>query len=259
MLLIILILLHRMNTNTVPAVGWFLIEIGRDADLLSRARAEVEAAIIPSPEPGKPEVDIVKLCSSPLMQSIYAETLRLRVALIVTRTPERQDFHAGEWFFPKGNVIALSSRSAAMNPEIWNAGTPHEPHPLDQFWADRFLLYPDDPASGPSKKDLSTRPQLEIQSDRGFKQTAEPRFSMENVAGGWIPYGGGQRICPGRHFAKQEIIGTFATLIMYYDIELLTPKQWEPKPNMKFFPFGGLPPLGKIPFRLRRKRKNGLH
>lgn len=246
--------LDRMNTNAVPAIGWFIIEFCRDALLLSRARAEVEAASIQFPEIGMPEFDIGKLCNSPLLQSVYAETLRLRVALIVTRTPEREEFHLGDWVFPKGRVIALSSRSAAMNPEIWSVGTPGDSHPLDQFWADRFLVYPNDPGSGPSRKDVPMIRKVQRKSDTESKQETGPEFSMDGVAGGWIPYGGGERICPGRHFAKQEIIGSFAMIFKHYDIELLTPGDWVPRPNMKFFPFGGLPPIGKIPFRIRRRR-----
>lgn len=246
--------LNRMNTNAIPAIGWFIIEFCRDASLLSRARAEVETARIPSPADGKPEFDIGKLCSLPLLQSVYAETLRLRVALIVTRTPEREDFHLDEWVFPKARIIALSSRSAAMNPAIWNVGTPKDPHPLDQFWADRFLVYDNDPGSGPSRKHNATIPKTQRKGDTKSEIEEAPRFSMNNVAGGWIPYGGGERICPGRHFAKQEIISSFAMLFTHYDIELITPGDWVPRPNMKFFPFGGLPPLGKIPFRIRRRR-----
>lgn len=248
------LLLNRMNTNAIPAIGWFIIEFCRDAGLLSRARAEVETARIPSPADGKPEFEISKLCSLPLLQSVYAETLRLRVALIVTRTPEREDFHLDEWVFPEARIIALSSRSAAMNPAIWNAGTPSDPHPLDQFWADRFLVYDSDPSSGPSRKDNSTIRTSQRERDAESESEEAPRFSMNNVAGGWIPYGGGERICPGRHFAKQEIISSFAMLFTHYDIELLTPGDWAPRPNMKFFPFGGLPPVGKIPFRIRRRK-----
>ena len=242
-----------MNTNAVPAIGWLIIECCRDSVLLSRARAEVQTACVPSPEPGKPELDIVKLCSSPLLQSVYAETLRIRVALIVTRTPEREDFHIDNWLFPKSEIIALSSRSAAMNPEIWNAGTIADPHPLDQFWSDRFLVYPNDPSSGPSRVHLSATERVSRKTDSASTVGERPRFSMDNVAGSWIPYGGGDRICPGRHFAKQEILGSLALLFKHYDIELFTPKDWVPRPNMKFFPFGGLPPLGKIPFRIRRR------
>lgn len=203
---------------------------------------------------GKPEFDVHKLVGGPLLQSIYAETLRLRVAIMVTRTPEREDFHLGDWVFPKNKIIALSSRTAAMNPNLWNTGFPENPHPLDQFWAERFLVYPDDPASGPLRKQLS----VEEVEQRGFvsvdRSEMAPQFTMEGLAGGWIPYGGGQRICPGRHFAKQEIIGTFAMLFTHYDIELLTPKDFVPTPNMRYFPFGGLPPKEKIPFRIRKRQ-----
>lgn len=243
----------RMNTNAVPAIGWFFIEFCRNRGLLCRARAEVESAHLPLAQQAEPEFDVGKLCNSPLLQSVYAETLRLRVALIVTRTPEREDFHIGEWVFPKAQTIAISSRSAAMNPAMWNTGTADSPHPLEQFWAERFLVYPDDPTSGPSRRDLAVARKHERKPGIESDHKSSPRFSMENVASSWIPYGGGERICPGRHFAKQEIIGCFAMLFQHYDIELLTPKDWTPKPNMKFFPFGGLPPLGKVPFRIRRR------
>ncbi|KAL9608752.1 MAG: hypothetical protein Q9167_006424 [Letrouitia subvulpina] len=248
-------LIFAMNTNTVPAVAWFFIELYRDFNLLSRARVEVEAARRLATEPEQADLDILKLCSSPLLQSVYAETLRLRVALVVTRTPEHEDFRMGEWKFPKSRPIVFSSRSAGMNPQIWNAGTAENPHPLDQFWADRFLVYPNDPESGPSKKDPYFSGKPSSSNRTTGKPEMTPYFSMEKVAGGWIPYGGGQRMCPGRHFAKQEIVGAFAILFLNYDIELLTGQGWEPRPDMRFFPFGGLPPVGTIPFRIRRKKE----
>lgn len=249
-----MVLPDRMNTNAVPAVAWLLVEFYRDQKLLSRAQAEIAVARKPTPGPEQAELDIVKLCSSPLLQSVYAETLRLRVALVITRTPEHEDFHMGEWTFRKNRPIVFSSRSAAMNPEIWNAGTVDDPHPLDQFWADRFLVDPSDPMSGPSRKDPSQDGKTISKHVTLDKHEAKPYFSMEKVGGGWIPYGGGQRMCPGRHFAKQEIIGTFAMLFLHYDIELLTAKDWQPQPDMSYFPFGGLPPVGKVPFRIRRKK-----
>lgn len=142
-----------------------------------------------------------------------------------------------------------------MNPNVWNAGTPENPHPLHTFWADRFLIYPNDPTSGPLRKELAGG----REKSHGESALAEkplemaPRFSMEGVAGGWIPYGGGQRMCPGRHFAKQEIIGTLAMLLTHYEIELWVPKEGVPECDMRFFPFGGLPPTKEIPFRMRRR------
>ena len=142
-----------------------------------------------------------------------------------------------------------------MNPHVWNAGTPENPRPLDTFWADRFLIYPNDPMSGAARKDI-----LSVKENHGGSTTQEkslekiePRFSLEGVAGGWIPYGGGQRMCPGRHFAKQEIIGTLALLLTHYEIELREPAKGVPECDMRFFPFGGLPPTKEIPFRMRMR------
>ncbi len=141
-----------------------------------------------------------------------------------------------------------------MNPDIWNAGGPDNPHPLDTFWADRFLIYPNDPMSGPLRKDVVPVKEHHSESITEEKPLeTEPSFSMEGVAGGWIPYGGGQRMCPGRHFAKQEIIGTLALLLTQYEIELREPKNGVPECDMRFFPFGGLPPTEEMPFRLRKR------
>ena len=142
-----------------------------------------------------------------------------------------------------------------MNPYVWNAGTPETPHPLDTFWADRFLIYPNDPMSGPARKDIlpiQVKDSTSTMEEKSLEKI-EPRFSLEGVAGGWIPYGGGQRMCPGRHFAKQEIIGTLALLLTHYEIELREPTKGAPECDMRFFPFGGLPPTKEIPFRMRRR------
>ena len=250
-------LLWATNSNSIPAACWFLLELIRDSSLLSRVRNEVESALIPSSDPSELQFDIPKLCSGPLLQSVYAETLRLRVALIVTRTPCRSEYKLGDWIFPKNELIAISSRDAGLNEEIWNTGTAEDPHPLDEFWADRFLIYPNDPNSGPLKK--PTPPQQTekssstVTSPSGEDLRESPKFSLEGLSGAWIPYGGGQRMCPGRHFAKQEMIASFALLCTAYDLELLTEPGFKPEVDMTYFPSGGLPPKGKIPFRIRRR------
>lgn len=239
-------LIFAGNTNAVPAAFWFILEAFKDPSLLSRLREEVAHDQRSQSEYSIPDINV--LCGGQLLQSVYAETLRLRVAILVTRAPEHEDFQLGDYIFPKDNIIALSSRTAAMDELLWNAGSTQQPHALDQFWAERFLVYPNDPTSGPLRNKRTG-------GEGNGKAGSEAYFSMEGLSGGWIPYGGGQRMCPGRHFAKQEIIGTFALVSQFFDIELLTPQGFVFEADMKYFPLGGLPPTKRIPFRIRGRKQ----
>jgi cytochrome P450 len=208
------------NSNSIPAVFWSLYEVFRDPFLLSRIRREVDAARLPSADPNVlPHYDLNVLSKLPLLQSVYAEVLRLRTAVLVTRTPERKDFSLGNWIFQKDKLVMASSYTAHHDGNIWNAGTPDDPHPLNEFWAERFLIYPNEPNSGPlrhtkaqhktatpANPNTSELPDIAEEEEKG----REPKFSTDGLAGAWIPYGGGQTLCPGRHYAKQEMLGTLA-------------------------------------------------
>jgi len=193
----------------------------------------------------------VKLGNDPLLQSIFAEVTRLRVVGIIPRYTVGGDFQLGEWSIPEGSFLRLPSRAGAMNKEIWNAGTSEDPHPLDKFWADRFLIYPYDPQSGPLCKDRSP-PRISSTTMEG-ESSEEPRFSLKGLKDVYTPFGDESSLCPGRHFARQEVLSTLARLVLQYDIELDVPGAWEPRMDPAFFPTGTLPPLDKVPFRIRRR------
>ena len=59
-------------------------------------------------------------------------------------------------------------------------------------------------------------------------------------------------MCPGRAFAKNEMLGSFAILSTKFGIELLTSGQ-KIKPDMCFLSVGTMPPKGDIQFRIRRR------
>ncbi|KAL9582018.1 MAG: hypothetical protein Q9203_005665 [Teloschistes exilis] len=236
-------LIFAMNTNAVPAVAWLIIELYRDKTLLSRAQAEVQAAHRPTPGLEQAELDIVKLCNSPLLQSVYAETLRLRVAILLMRTPKREDFHMGQWMFPKCRPILFSSRTAALNPEIWNVGTAQDPRPLEYFCADRFLVSCSDPMSGPSKKDPS-------QSGKASPEIAAPDEQADNSdarqAGRYV-FRHGENSC------RMASVRRESENVPEQAFCKARAEDWVPRPDMRYFPFGGLPPIGKVPFRIRRR------
>lgn len=61
-------------------------------------------------------------------------------------------------------------------------------------------------------------------------------------------------MCPGRHFAKVEMLGTFAMLFSKFELELVSTKNLgDVKPDMTWYPTGTLPPTNKVPFRIRKK------
>lgn len=187
--------------------------------------------------------DITKLTEDALLQSVYAETLRLRVAVLVVRQPTRDNFSLGGWHIKKDETISMSTRNELLDRDFWNAGTQAEPHPLDTFWADRFLVRPEDPRSGPAKE-----PRRRAKAAGGD----EPYFSLDGCTWNWVPFGGGRNLCPGRHFAKREIMLTSAIFLTAYDIELLTDKM--PGPDESVFGFGTMPPNAKVPCRIRPRK-----
>jgi cytochrome P450 len=173
------------------------------------------------------------------------------------RVVVEEDLQLGEWTFPKGSIIGLPSRSGAMNKSFWNAGKKDNPHPVEGFWEERFLIYPNDPRSGPLRKQkglpLSTEQKPKKRPSTLERSSEEPMFSLKGLKSVYTPFGNGPGMCPGRHFAKQKVVCTLAILALYFDIEIQSPKGWEPKMDTSFFLTGALPPKDKVRFRIRRR------
>ena len=200
---------------------------------------------------------------------MYAETLRLRFAGIILRGVE-DDITLGDCFIPQKYAIALSTYHAHRNEESLNSNTVKEPHALNEFWAERFLVYPGNGnaplKSGSKDKHDATISNLESETTTNSSPSStpiaaklndnpivSPHFSTEGLAGAWIPYGGGQNMCPGRHFAKQEILVVFASIVTSFDIDLID--DLPPKVDWRGFGLGMLAPAGKaIRFRIKRRR-----
>ncbi|KAF2753076.1 cytochrome P450 [Pseudovirgaria hyperparasitica] len=225
-------LLFSANANAIFSAIWFLLAIYTDPALEKMVNYEVQNSITQDTAgANKPlALDITGIIDSPLLQSIYAEVLRMRVALVLNRTPDKADYELGGWKFRKGRSITFSTQVAAHNEKAWSVDKPQRvQRPLSQFWAERFLT-----STG--------------------NGSAEKQFSTDGLAGAWIPYGGGVFMCPGRHFAKQEIMGSVAAFSAYYD--LLIPNReagWMPKEDKRFYGLGAMPPGEKIRFRIRKK------
>ncbi|KAA8644975.1 cytochrome P450 [Aspergillus tanneri] len=232
--------------NSIVAAFWTVLEIFQDPALLAKVREEIKTCTTDDPDTS---FDIDRLLQSPLLQSIYAETLRLRVHIFIVRAPKKYNLQIRDWFIPVGKTLLMSSTPAHMDSNVWNTGARDE-HPLDSFWAARFLRMPGNECSGPRKCiGVTNSPSTELKSP---SKTSQTTFAPEDVEGSWIPYGGGPRMCPGRHFAKREIILTAAMMISLFDCEVLTDVR-SLKMDMRGFGFGTLNVVGKVPVRIRRR------
>ncbi|KAI1078088.1 cytochrome P450 [Whalleya microplaca] len=195
-----------------------------DPDLLSRVRAELEEHLPHLSSPSSFEAIGTKQFNGlPLLSSIYAETLRLysNVFLMVASPPDT-DVPLGKWKFPRRSFGLVSTALAHTDKRFWN--TKDDAYPVDTFWADRFLVYREDPESGPIRPEFRADRMNWQQEERNFqdKSRSNPRYSTEGLEGSWLPYGAGVGMCPGRFLSKDVIISTCALLVSEYDIETLT-------------------------------------
>ena len=282
-----LLTLSSANSNSSHAAFWLAYYTLRDTQALYHVREALKPAMAASGE-----IDLDKLCASPYISALYAETLRLRSSSIIMRRVVRADLRFGRWLIPKGSIVGLTGWTTHFDESLWNTGSRTDPHPLTEFWPQRFLAYSNSHQTGPAKSRRWSTAKLPVPvvescipprvadvngpqapsepsaTDEQISQSSflkyprsppamltpppsQPIFTTEGLHGIFLPYGGGQNTCPGRHFAKQEILLTVAALTSYFDIELLGA---ETKESYRFFGTGVLGPKGKTRFRLRRRQ-----
>ncbi|KAI0393195.1 cytochrome P450 [Xylariaceae sp. FL0594] len=247
-------------SNSVPATFLTLWHIFKDPTLLHRIREELREHL------GSTlvrEADYKTLSRLPLLQSVYAEVLRLytNIYVMVSTSSQKkgegeddsgEDVALGRWSLPGGAIALLNSSVAHKDASFWN--TAGGAHPAHSFWADRFLSTRQNPGSGPVNPELRrmwpVNNKKTSSSDDHDHDSSRPCFSSEGLEASYFPYGGGQSICPGRHLAKNVIITTAATMASEFDVEFLTDSlqldKWR-------YGLGLAAPTNDIQFRIRRR------
>ncbi|KAF2122169.1 cytochrome P450 [Lophiotrema nucula] len=232
--------IYGSHHNVTFASFWVAFEVYRNATLLARVRSEISASTSATSSTG---FDVDKLCKSPLLQSIWAETMRLRVHIFNTRNTRNEEHNINNWIIPKNSTVFLTSTPAHMDESEWNTGENNE-YPLDTFWAERFIKYPNNPHSGPMRK---------CATNSGADSEGQPYYYFDaSMVGSWIPFGGGPYKCPGRHFAKREALMLCALLVSNFDIELIGDGD-DVKMDWRTCGLGTLKPDRKIRYRIRKR------
>ncbi|KAM7214655.1 cytochrome P450 family protein [Rhypophila decipiens] len=228
-----------LNANAIPVTTWGLMELAQDSELRQAIREEVEQTYTVDPETGTRVIDAQKLVGLPRLQSVSIELMRMRVSMNVTREVVGPGVKLGGYEIAPGSLLQAPSEIPHYDESIW--GT--EEHPASEFWADRHV------------KRVESE---EVDSKTG-KRKQVLQFEMMGRPSDWFPFGGGQGVCPGRYFAKQEIMLTLATFVSRFDFEFVewlrldgTTSDRPAKNDGKYAGAAGVPPDRDMRLRWRR-------
>ena len=177
--------------NTAPAVFWMLLLTYSCPGLVEELRTEMSAIMTEKTGNGQTtrSLDITSLKSNcPLLASTYQEVLRYR-SMGTSVRQVMEDTVLDQWLLKKGSMVQMPSRVIHKDSAIWGSD-------VEEFKPRRFMK----------------------------TQAAKPQGNKPSAAA-FRAFGGGTTLCPGRHFATNEILAVVTMFVMRYD---MTPSdgQW---------------------------------
>jgi cytochrome P450 len=181
-----------LASNAIPATGWMLLHIldpNADKSIYPRVMAELRSA-----QNADGTLNLPVMFGLPLFQSIFHEVLRLYTDILVARSLE------------KDHVLPISSNRRVLLHKGTLAFAPCWPGQRDSAWSEGHKSA----AAFNHERFLTTDP-----------ETGKDVFTTSGTAGRFFPFGGGKSVCPGRVFAKQEVLAATACVLLGYDIEVV--------------------------------------
>jgi hypothetical protein len=162
--------------------------IFKDPILLQRIRNNIETSF---GHQHLLDIDPNKLTKEPLLSSVYAETLRFYVKTFFMVSSPHVEVNLGRWTLSKGCIGLMNAGVSHMDDTFWNSRNGE--YPVTSFWADRFIIDPKDPQSGPVTslvRESADWVEPRRAGDEKARMSNEPFFSMDGTEGSWFPYGG---------------------------------------------------------------------
>lgn len=175
--------------NTAPTAFWTLFFIYSTPGLLDQVRAEIDSIVIMNSDHQGPirNVDIKGLKERcPLLISTFQETLRYISIGTSVRQVMEDTVLSGQWLLKKNSMVQMPSRIIHKDSSLWGPD-------VDEFNPRRFLKDPEAQKSGSGTK-------------------KRPHAAAVRT------FGGGTTLCPGRHFAMNEILALTAMFVLRYDM-----------------------------------------
>ena len=169
--------------NAVPTCFWLAAHVLSDAELLADLRKEIAPLLkiseVSDDAPRTITMDITRFTQDcPLFISTFQEVLRTAGGLTSAKAVIEDTLIGHGYLLKKGAIVLIPGKVIHNDPAIWGADA-------REFDPRRFL---------------------------GVRH-AESRY-----AGAFRTFGGGATMCPGRHFARTELISFVAVLITAFDV-----------------------------------------
>jgi cytochrome P450 len=210
-------------SNSTPCALWLLYHIFSDETVLAEIRAEVEALLAHDKERiDTLSIDLAKTQTScPLLLSTFQETMRYHTVGPGIRKV-LEDVTIEGWLLKKGSILMIPSTVQHTNISAWGESATIFDHR-------RFVRRP---------------------------EAFQDKPSFNRVA--FRVFGGGHVLCPGRHFASNEILALAAMVVLQFDIVPVKDAKW-PRPTCKNSPItAGFPIIDEdieVEWRLRDPEK----
>lgn len=227
---------RRLNSTTVPNIIWTLLEVLRRPELAQGLASEINHY---SPSQGA-TYNVHAVISSPIVQSIFSETVRLRMASIVTHTTKERLQLDDFWVAPKDTRILIFPHHLSLSTAAWTrARSGSVEKPLDEYWPERFLV---------TNRTGSEARQIQR------KHAAAPSFSMNGLEILNINMGSNVHPFLGSQCSQAIHAATLAVLFSNFEPQLCDPRLFdEVVPLPRDIAFGMLKPLDKIALRIRKR------
>lgn len=171
--------------NTAPAAFWMLLLVYAHPGLVEEIRKEVGSTMAQTLDGLgiTRHIDITTLKSScPLLTSTFQEVLRFRSMGTSVRQVMEDTVLDGQWILKKDSMVQMPSRVIHSDTSLW----------------------------GPDANEFNPR--------RFVRSSGQEKTSVKAPAAAFRAFGGGSTLCPGRHFATNEVLAVVTMFVMRYDM-----------------------------------------
>ncbi|KAK4973987.1 hypothetical protein LTR66_011142 [Elasticomyces elasticus] len=236
--------------NSAPACFWLLVSIYTSPPLLSEIRAEIDHCVSVEGNEGKINVHRLKT-ECPLFASTYREVLRNTASINANRWVMEDTTIAApdgkEYLLKKGGIVQVASGVIHASPSVWGPDS-------ETFNPRRFLPTSSSSSTAPS----ATEKETESDTTKPVgDRVAESGPSKRHHPAAFRAFGGGQHLCPGRHFAQTEILALVALFVAGFEISASERDGGgvvgAPRREENRIPLGIQKPVGDVGVVLRRR------